>query len=67
VSDNKWIIACILGSVVGVIFGYLLSTLSKPSYSQIPAYHNTETIVWVDWRGRERKIEIHREAGPISR
>jgi hypothetical protein len=26
------------------------------------AYQNVETITWVDWRGRERRIVIHRKA-----
>ena len=26
-----------------------------------PAVTNIERMVWTDWRGRERKMEIHRE------
>lgn len=26
------------------------------------AYENEEEIVWVDWRGRERRVTIHRRA-----
>jgi hypothetical protein len=44
------------------VIGYLISAGSQSSSYQAPAYQNVETITWVDWRGRERRIEIHRKA-----
>jgi len=35
---------------------------SRPSVlSSQPVVRNVEEIVWTDWKGRERKMTIHRE------
>jgi hypothetical protein len=39
----------------------LIQSLSGASTSSL-GYQNVETITWTDWRGRERKIVIHRMA-----
>jgi hypothetical protein len=61
----KVVIACAAGIIIGVILCTLMRK-SQPEYAYIPqqyyGYRNEETIVWTDWRGRERRITIHRDA-----
>ena len=62
----KVVIACVAGIIIGVVLCSLMKK-SQPEYAYIPqqqfyGYMNEETIVWTDWRGRERKITIHRDA-----
>jgi len=60
----KVVIACATGIVIGVVLCALMKK-SQPEYAYIPQqtfYRNEETIVWTDWKGRERKITIHRDA-----
>jgi hypothetical protein len=69
----KVIIACATGVVIGVVLCALmkkslaeilpnLQSLQLLSASPIPRYQyqNIEEIEWEDWRGRKRKIVIHR-------
>jgi uncharacterized membrane-anchored protein YhcB (DUF1043 family) len=55
-GKDKWIITLIVGIAVGFVASYLFRTAS-----QVSAYQNEEVITWTDWRGRERRIEIHRK------
>jgi|YelNatPaOPRAMG01_1025707.scaffolds.fasta_scaffold17618_3 hypothetical protein len=62
----KVIIACAAGIIIGIVLCALMKK-SQPEYAYIPqqsfhGYQNEETIVWTDWRGRERRIAIHRDA-----
>ena len=62
----KVVIACAVGIIIGVVLCALMKK-SQTEYAYIPqqsfqGYRNEETIVWTDWRGRERRITIHRDA-----
>jgi hypothetical protein len=55
----KVVVSCAAGIVIGIVLCTLMKK-SQPGYAY--GYKNEETIVWIDWRGRERKITIHRDA-----
>jgi len=53
------------GLGIGIVLGLLLALILLGFRGGTPAAHqvisNREEIVWVDWKGRERKMVIHRE------
>jgi hypothetical protein len=52
----------VLGILLGILIGAGLVLLAaKPAGSSQAMLENVEEIVWVDWRGRERRMTIHRE------
>jgi len=53
VLGNPVLVLIYLPFLPFIVLAYLLPTRS---------YENEEEIVWVDWRGRERRIVIHRRA-----
>jgi hypothetical protein len=44
------------------LLNIILSLILSDGSVSGAGYQNEETITWVDWRGRERKIVIHRKA-----
>jgi hypothetical protein len=75
--EPKYIFLGLLGLGAIAFLGYILfiasnnagsSSGNSSSYSihttssnNSPKYKNKEEIVWVDWKGRERRTIIHRE------
>jgi hypothetical protein len=52
----------VLGILLGILIGAgLVLLVAKPAGSSQAKLENVEEIVWVDWRGRERRMTIHRE------
>jgi hypothetical protein len=49
----------LVGSVLAVSALVMLVWLTRGSTST-PRLQNTEVIEWVDWRGRSRRVVIHR-------
>lgn len=53
-------------AVIGVLFiipvAVAVTALYFWSQSSTISYQNVEVIEWTDWRGRSRKITIHRRA-----
>jgi hypothetical protein len=60
-EENKIIIRGPLGIWVFPLLNVLLQLIRLAKFNR-PAYQNIETITWTDWRGKERRIEIHRNA-----
>jgi len=44
--------------VVGVIIYFMIKKNNNGSIAQV---NNLETWQWEDWRGRSRRIDVHRE------
>ena len=61
--STDWENLAILGLFIaaGILIGILLSQQPLGGQS-FKAYSNIEEINWVDWRGRTRKVVIHRRA-----
>jgi len=52
-----------IGVILGIILALLLFSARGVSAQTSPAVNisNVEEVTWVDWKGRERKMVIHRE------
>jgi len=53
-----------IGLVIGLLLALMLIGARAPltsSYAGAGQIKNVEEIVWVDWKGRERRMTIHRE------
>jgi hypothetical protein len=73
--EPKYLLLGLLGLGAIAFLGYILfiasnnaGSSSNSSYSihttnsnNSPKYKNKEEIIWVDWKGRERRTIIHRE------
>jgi len=52
-----------IGVILGIILALLLFSARGVSAQTNPTVNisNVEEVTWVDWKGRERKMVIHRE------
>ena len=55
-----------IGLVIGLLLAFILLRARPPlvaSYASPVSspVRNVEEIVWIDWEGRERRMQIHRE------
>ena len=61
---DEFFAGLVVGLILGVPLAWLLMnalTLSAPRPAQKQKLSNKEEWVWVDYKGRERRIVVHRE------
>jgi len=54
------------GLLLILLLGLFLFSKTKEETKTAITYQNEETWEWIDWKGRQRQITVHRKVYPLS-